>query len=375
MPTLRITAADMDLMIRTARPTATMTRVIERSRIDGMHLRLDMDPEEARDLQIVLAGAVTRAATRQDRRTLERLTAKLGEMLARGGEGLEIDPLDMARRILDYNMAPRYEFDGLSSAEVHGLIRFPWTADTPGLQIHDDVDPALLEGADLLHNARILLTALGLGGTKATAVSGNLNRVFVGEMLAVMRLPEGEAEMIREMNKVINEEDVWELHQIRVVLTEARLIARRKGMIVATKKGRDLAVPERAGRLLALLFETTFRKYNLAYGDRLPDVAVFQHTIAYPIAVLARLDGGWIDFEELKPRLLLPAVVEALPSSPYIDYEKRLICARLIYRLEAMGLLECRRDVKPGGVTNVVRALRKTPAYDELIGIELGSQE
>lgn len=372
MITLRLTAEDMAVMIKSASLTPSATGVITRSKIDGMHMLLEMDPEEARDLQVVLGCAVPRAGDRKDSRILKRLVHKLAERLDRIGEGLEIDPEDMARKILDHNTAPRDEFDGLSPAQVRILINTPWTTDTPGLQIHADVDPALLEGSDLLHNARLLLTALADGGTKATAVSGNLNRAFVERMLGAMRWPEGYEDECRYMNKVFNEEDVWELHELRVVLKEAGLIARRKGMMVATKKGRDLAAPDQAGRLLALVFETTFSRYNLAYGDRLPDLADFQYTISYPLAVLARLDGEWIDFDVLKGRLLLPAVAEKMPKHKYIDYEDRIIRSRLLNILESMGLIECRREPIEKRISADLIAVRKTAAYDRFIRLDLG---
>ncbi len=58
-----------------------------------------------------------------------------------------------------------------------------------------------LADATVVHNARSLLLALGKKGTRATA-RGNLNRVFVGEMVAALRWPAGFVDDLFYFNSV-----------------------------------------------------------------------------------------------------------------------------------------------------------------------------
>lgn len=107
-------------------------------------------------------------------------------------------------------------------------------------------------------------------------------------MLGAMRWREGFVEDVVRWNKVINERDVWPLHELRVILKLAGLIRNRKGRFAPTRAGRDANTNEHAGVLFAKLFHTTFCKFNLGFRDRWPEVSDFQATIAYPLAVLAR---------------------------------------------------------------------------------------
>ena len=146
----------------------------------------------------------------------------------------------LAQRVGDYNRTPLEELGGISPAQAQALIEEGLDGDGL-LRIAEDLSPDELETSDFLHNARLFLGRLEeTRGVKATT-AGNLTRAFVAEMLEAMRLPAGYLNDIHRMNKVVNEEDAWVLHVLRVNLEIAGLVKRRKGTFSITRKGRASA--------------------------------------------------------------------------------------------------------------------------------------
>lgn len=222
-----------------------------------------------------------------------------------------------------------------------------------------------LTGSNLLVNARIFLQAIfASGGIKATA-QGNLPRKFITQMVDAMVCPDGYVEDLLWINKVLNEIDVYPLHIIRVLLQLSGLIHKLKGTFRVKNKYKHLLQDDSAGELYALLFKAHFRKFNLAYLDRVPGVPLFQHTIAYPLFMLLRLADEWHRPEELAPRLLLPQVVAEIPRAKDDDLGVWLLHNRLIRPLIAFGLLE-KREMPFEGTSRTsmpYEEVRKTPLF------------
>jgi hypothetical protein len=224
--------------------------------------------------------------------------------------------------------------------------------------------------APRLTNARILLQAVierdGLPTTKA----GNLQRVFVAEMLERMTWPDGFAETVRHMNKAINEDDVWGLHVLRVLLEVAGLLRRRKGRFKVTRAGRRLAEEQKAGALLAHLFRAYFRDFNLAYGDRdvaAPDLQAVVPLLLWRIGAEAR---SWVDPEVLAARVL-PGSLRNDPEDPpmFSDGGVTRCERRVVEPLVGFGLLEERGLSSSNGRWWERRVeVRVAPLFDHLLG-------
>jgi hypothetical protein len=205
-------------------------------------------------------------------------------------------------------------------------------------------------------------------GTKLTT-SGNLNRAFVRRMM-----DEGDWVWFRamapeEIRQVWNEGDFFSLHKLRVLADLAGLIRKFKGRFVVTKKGRKLLDDEGAGELFALLFETQFRKMNLAYLDRHPAGPELQRSIGYSLFHLGEAARDWRTPEELVKPLLLPYVLEALPQLPSRLMRPDLILrARVLDVLEGFGLLEM--EERPGRDPWLPeRRYRTAPLYGRFIAL------
>jgi hypothetical protein len=244
----------------------------------------------------------------------------------------------LQRRMLEYNDTPQDELGGLSPNQMADLMGGDWET-TGALRLHAP-DPGALGGAVFVTNARILLAAAApKGGLKAT-VTGNLSRAVVRDMVDRMSWPEYDREDFWHLNKVLNEEDVWPLHVLRLVLAEAKLLRRRKGAIYATPRGRALAEDAAAGALLVTLFRAFFQGINLAYLSRVgpeeQDPLQWRATVLF--LRLAAADEGWRS-PEVWERLLAydrpPAPVIAGRS--WSNFQPRWLRP-----LEWFGLLEGR---------------------------------
>jgi hypothetical protein len=245
----------------------------------------------------------------------------------------------MSDRVEQMNTEPTPLLSGLTPAQAERLYREGLEDGAP-LVVSDDLDDADLAGARFVQNARVVLDALrSAGGTSATK-AGNLNRAFVAEMLEQMQWGQGDLEFIRRGNKVINEQDAWDLHLVRVVLEVAKLIRRRKGRFTLTRAGRSMAEPEAIGPLAAHLFRVFFGRFNLAYLDRAPEEPDFQPLVPITLWRVGVEAREWQGMRSLADRVLPPELRKepAGPLKP--DMGALVLRTRLVDPLVGFGLME-----------------------------------
>lgn len=283
----------------------------------------------------------------------------------------EFESLEEAQAFLDraaaaYNQQPQDELGGLSPDQMHDLLQGDWFTTGP-LRLNPEIEPDHVGHTDLLVNARIFLTAVQeAGGIKATA-TGNLPRAFVALMMERQRFPAGYVDDIRRYNKTINEDDVFLLHVLRVILEVAKLTRRFRGKFVLRPAGRELLGESRAGKLYMRLFRTVFREFNLAYVDGGgPESPRLQHTVAFSLYRLSTAARVWRDPHELATEVVLPAVYDEMVDPHWDDAAPIGISVRLLQPLVWFGLLE-RRDLPSPNSFDRPYEVRKTDLFDRFI--------
>ncbi len=122
-----------------------------------------------------------------------------------------------------------------------------------------------LDGAATFVNARTVLAALDEAPVRATKELGNLELRFVARMLDELQLDAEARERIRYVSRRPQEEDVRDLHMLRVVLQLAGLVKKRSGHFSITQRGRQLLSPDKAAGLFETLLRTYFGKFNIFY--------------------------------------------------------------------------------------------------------------
>jgi hypothetical protein len=273
----------------------------------------------------------------------------------------------LMRRSDAYNRAPQRELCGLSPNQVGRLLEDDWSGEG-AIRIETTLPLETLESSVVLANARLLLDVVEERGEVKATAAGNLPRIVVEETRDRLLLPTGYPR--RWMDRARNEEDVRPLHMSRLLLELAGLLKRRKGVFSATRRGRELLSPARAGELQALLFRTFFRTLNLAYLDGLPAVPELQHGIGASIHLFGRTARQWRTREEVAAAALLPFVLRAIAATARDD-AGALVERRLLMPLTDFGLAECRESPRPGAYLPD-RHYRRTPLFERMLRVDPG---
>jgi hypothetical protein len=252
--------------------------------------------------------------------------------------------------------------------QIDRLMEADWETPNGPIYVREDLTVGEAEQSRFFRNARTLLNALNeSGGTKATQ-AGNLNRKFVGEMMEQLDIPSETVEDIRAVNKVINEVDVWDLHIARVIVEFAGLIRQHGGQFrVIQKRSHLMEEDEHAGILYALLFRTFFRKLNLAYLDRMPEIPLLDETVAFSLCIASMLLLDWREVEEVSTQLLVLEAWREIPHSSYSDNTPYVVYRRILEPLIDFGLLVERRM----GDSFRDAEVRKTDLFDRVLKFDV----
>ncbi len=297
------------------------------------------------------------------------LQAKIDALIEQPNATSNLDELNksLSQVIESHNNAPNAEIGGFSPGELMALSRNEWDTPECPLKLSNDLSFDRLNDVSFFQSIRaFLITVLDSGGIRATA-KGNLPRSFVTEMVDVF-LDEKEKEQTLRVNKVLNEPDVFPLHQARILCELCGLISLTKKKFTLRKKTRVLLEPESAGQLYKVLFITLFRKYNIGYPYGGVDLDWLQNEIAYVLKPLQLNANAWIKMSAIAPKLLHPMHLERLEHElklvSYMDVIDAL--ERYFLRpLELWGLLEIERSKKD--YFGDIKRIRKTPIFDQFI--------
>jgi hypothetical protein len=290
--------------------------------------------------------------------------------MARRNPHATMDELNeaLARRVAQYNQTPQRELGGLAPEQVHRLLADEWDG-TGVVRLSTDLRLDELSGARTLHNARRMLAHLQREGTVRATDAGNLRRATVATLMDELELEPDYVDFLRRYSKAINEEDVWPLHVVRVLLELAGLVKRRKGEFSLTRRGAEMLADERAGELFALLFRTHFREMNLEYLTRGLPVPGFQNTIAFTLHALGRHARSWRTAAELAPRAL-PAPIPGRYRSPDPEMVEMTVEHLALWPLEGFGLM-ARQTTHPENPLLERSRYRVTPLLDRFLTFSL----
>jgi hypothetical protein len=258
-----------------------------------------------------------------------------------------------------------------------GLVQFTEAQMTA--LIHDELDGAgpcrlseALSFADLaatsvVPNARILMAELDGAGAKLTA-KGNLNRKLVEFLVDRFQWQGYDPADVRHMNKVVNEQDYTPALYLHAVLRLAGLARTEKGFIKLTKKGKALLADDAAGRLQAILFTTTFTRYNPAYLDRYDLKEFFAWQISLILYLIGQFCDDWRPEDALMRSVSMPSD-EALnprwPGQPVGAFK-----ARVLRYLCWFGLME-EKQAAANDDWRQPKLFRKTALYDRMLPFKI----
>jgi len=231
----------------------------------------------------------------------------------------------------------------------------------------DDVNQSLF-----FRNSKLFLNkVMEYQNTSILTDQSNLNRKFVKLMFDEMELDEEDRESTLKYNKVINEEDVFPLHIIHIVCGSAGLTHKQSKKLYVYKKLHALLSDEKAGELYYRLFDAFFNKFNLAYLDRLPEMAGLQETIDFSLYSMYRLCDQYQSEEDLFYEVFLPSIINEIEESITSEYFRKewYLTSRVIRPLEVFGLVECHYEEAPK--RSPIVQVRKTPLFNKFMSLNL----
>ena len=229
--------------------------------------------------------------------------------------------------------------------------------------VREDLPFAMLANTCVLPNARLFMMALDDSGTKLTA-RGNLNRKFVEMLLERLQWQGCDPAEIRAVCKTVNEQDFTPAMYLHAVFRLAGLVRKEKGLLKLTKKGRTLLPEEAAGRLQALLFRTTFVRYNLAYLDRFDMAEVFAPQISLILYLIGQFCTDWRAAGALMRSVTFPT--KELTESKYPDLPVAAFETRVLRYLCWFGLME-KTQPAANDEWRQPRLYRKTALYERML--------
>jgi hypothetical protein len=203
-----------------------------------------------------------------------------------------------------------------------------------------------LSRAGIFHNARIFLNALIKEGSTPTTATGNLTRAFVGELFNRWRLSPVQVKSIRAVCKIINELDIPQLHEVRLLAQYGKLTAKRNKRLTVAKLGREFLADERSGELFRRLFLTYFRTMDLSYLVNAREEPDIQSTLAITLWRLEQVAENWRVVKGIAGQIFPPRLTAHLISKQQgaFDSPDYFAAAYVLQPLREFGLLEPRQE-------------------------------
>ncbi len=300
-----------------------------------------------------------------------------------------------------FNATPLDELGGLAPAQVHDLLSAEWTVGAPDaagpyaaatdaspedpegsdaaaspVRLRHDLTDTDLEGVPAHEGVRALLELAAeqkeLGRTKA----GNLKVVAVRAWMdrVTDRVPTW-TDLEERIGDRFHEDDVPQLHWLRVLAEIAGWITPKGARFRLTREGRKMLEPGREGERYARLFETCFRRFNLAYQTS-ADWFEGQQQVAFTLYRLGAVAVDWVSPRTmLDRRVVLPGAEERLDDeaaeweregSTFFDRAAWTFETHILWPLERFGILESRRV--DGARTHTYRV---TSRYSRLVEFDV----
>jgi hypothetical protein len=256
----------------------------------------------------------------------------------------------------------------VTQEQLLALLGADWLEPGP-IHLNEALSLAELSGCLVLTHARLVLDCIDADGGVKLTQAGNFNRKFVNRMVEEFRWPGFEPEEVWELNKVLNEEDFMPLNFLHAVLHIAGLVRKYKGAYRVSRLGRALLDPQAAGRLNALLFDTTFNKYDLAYLDRWVRAGEtdFQSQVALTLYLMSKFADVPRTAEEWMQGTTLPKAAPARLSS---SRDGAAFQWRVLRYLQWFGLME-KQSMAANDDWMTSYLFRRTPLFDRFITFRL----
>jgi hypothetical protein len=258
---------------------------------------------------------------------------------------------------------------GLDYEQIEHLLSQNWEEEGM-LQLNSRLSFDEVNRSFFFNGAREFLKEIQQQGYFELTPQKNLRRKQINDLVERINWPETYIEKIKQVKKVLNEDDVWLLHVIRVLLDLSGLIRMHKGVLKPVQKRADLSGKTHAGKLYRHLFIHYFRSMNISYLSAGREYSLVQQCVPYTLFRLQQIADDWGSVDNLTREVLLGGVYEDLANNAHI-YEKPAdkFDQLILEPLEYFGLMESRHSKKPDYPFDRPDQFRKTGLFDRFIQV------
>lgn len=187
--------------------------------------------------------------------------------------------------ILLENNSPFDDFLGLSSNNMHNLLYYPYSDNSP-VQLRSDLDNATLDRIPFFRIVEELLKVIRRDGFIKLTPLGALPKKIMVELYSYKYIPEEFIE--KGISKLLRQQDSVSIETARFVAEVARLAKKLKGKFLLTKKGTTLLKPESRLQLFETVLQTFTQGFNWGYNDGYPAQPIGQLGWAFSVFMLDR---------------------------------------------------------------------------------------
>jgi hypothetical protein len=269
------------------------------------------------------------------------------------------------------NQAPKDDFDGLSSEQMHRFLHFFFESpDLVSFPSCLDVAPE----APVLALFSLLVGALGDKGVKATT-TGNLPRNLCRN-IAMTYLGEEKYQENYRYGELRSEPEFFDLHVTRLVSGLTGFVRKYNGKFIVSSEYRKLMNKNGLAGIYPRLFREFATRYNWAYRDHWQQIPLIQQSFLFTIYLLKKHGTEWQTNRFYEDRFLraFPSVLqEVSPLGDYYSPEQILRSCFSLRCLESfaafMGLAGIQRDSAKRYDSDF--RLRKLPLLDHVVQFHL----
>ncbi len=347
-----------------------------RQRAPGGDVGCNLTINEIKAVADCIAAEWDYVETEDENLALDRLQNRIIKLLALYEYDLSAEDStgptpDSATAAHEFFTTPHAEFNGLQPLQVVRLTTVAWGGEHPAIRLNDSLSLDELQGASILHNARMMLSMLNEAGSTKLTAKGNLPRKIVAPLAKSWHLPSEVRRAFWDFHGLRNEQDCWELHVLRMVLQIGGLLRKAKGALTVTRKAKALLDDGQAGRLYTHLFRTFFGALNLACLDGYAEESYPQEDLPFSLHVVATRLGDWTLTDDILEDMYLPPhwfnMLGPLAHDVVLTAQQRVL-----WPLVQFGLLEIREErEQPLPSFRQLIYMRKTDLFDRFITFDL----
>lgn len=208
-------------------------------------------------------------------------------------------------------------------------------------------------------NARYLLTVAAAAPIPATATLGNLTRSFVERAFVEMRWPAAPAEIVRFVNKALDEPDVPPLRTLREALQNGRMLRRYRGAFHITARGRALLTPGREGELYLALFEAYLSRPEPGLASGHSAGSPLRRGVPQLLWLLLQTAGEVVTVGDLAAGMVADNETRSGEDDGSFDQFSDTLREHILDPLEELGLVAVAREPR--------REVRVTPLFERFV--------